>query len=294
MIRLSSETLFPTSFPIATRTIVCSMPSTSAIEEGVKLIFVTEGQGQLRTGSGAIDLRVGSVVALPTGTWCAAEPWHPFEMVALYLHPLFAESLVSWMPSTHPLTHHMLRATSGDEDASTLHLSEAAMASLRPRLVTLSAHELKVADEFAVYADLASLFSDIGRVAGNGSPVTASAEASLRTLRLEVARAAWVLRQHPAKPWSTSTLAAEVSLSASQLTRLFQEELGIGPAAFLRNVRIDRMAGHLVENDMSVAEASRATGWSSRSAASRAFKRRYGVSPSNFARERAERLLTPR
>lgn len=167
------------------------------------------------------------------------------------------------------------------------------MASLRPRLVTLSAHRSNVADEFAAYADLARLFSDIGRVAGNGSPVSTSPEGSLRTLRLEVASAAWVLRQDPAKPWSVRTLASEVSLSASQLTRLFQEELGVSPAAFLRNVRIDRMAVYLVEDQLSVAEASRVTGWSSRSAASRAFKKRYGVSPSNFARERAERPLIP-
>lgn len=179
------------------------------------------------------------------------------------------------------------------ENAGTLHLGEAAMATLRRRLVTLSEHRLKVVDDFAVYADLASLFSDIGRMAGNGSSASSSPDRSRRTVRLEVARAVWVLRQDPAKPWSVRALASEVSLSESQLTRLFREELGIGPAAFLWNVRIDRMAEHLVENHLSVAEASRETGWSSRSAASRAFKRRYGISPVEFARERAERLLIP-
>ena len=294
MIRLSREVLFPTALPLATRTVVHSTPSTPTIAEGLKLIFVTDGWGQLRTGSGMIDLVAGSVVVLPTGAWCAAEPRRPLEMVTLYLHPLCAKSQVGWMPTVHPLTHHLEKATSGSEHASALHLGGAAMATLRPRLVTLSTHRLKTADDFAVYADLASLFSDIGRMVGNGSPASTSPERALRTPRLEVASATWALRLDPARPWSVRTLASEVSLSASQLTRLFHEELGIGPAAFLRNVRIDRMAAHLVEDLLSVAEASRATGWSSRSAASRAFKRRYGVSPSQFAREPAARLLTPR
>ena len=293
VIRLSRDALFPTTLPLTTRTVVHSRPSSPVVAESLKLIFVTEGWGQLRTASGLIDLVAGSIVVLPAGAWCAAEPVIPLEMVTLYLHPLFAQSQVGWMPSVHPLTHHLKRATSMGENAGTLHLGGGAMATLRRRLVTLSEHRLKVVDDFAMYADLASLFSDIGRMAGNGSSASSSPDRSRRTVRLEVARAVWVLRQDPAKPWSVRALASEVSLSESQLTRLFREELGIGPAAFLWNVRIDRMAEHLVENHLSVAEASRETGWSSRSAASRAFKRRYGISPVEFARERAERLLIP-
>lgn len=293
LIRLSREALFPTALPLATRTVVHSGSSHPVVAEGVKLIFVTEGWGRLRTGSGTIDLAAGSIVVLPAGAWCATEPFRPVEMVTLYLHPVFAESQVAWMPDVHPLTYHLQVATSGGEAAGALYLGGAAMAALRPRLVSLSEHSLKVADDFAVYADLANLFSDIGRVAGHDSPVITTAERSLQSVRHEVADATWLLREDPGRRWSVRALASEVSLSVSQLTRLFHEELGIGPAAFLRNLRIDRMAIQLLEDQLSVAEASRATGWSSRSAASRAFKRRYGVSPSSFARERAQRLLTP-
>lgn len=293
MIRLSREALFPTALPLATQTVVHSSSSHPVVAEGVKLIFVTEGRGRLRTGSGTIDLAAGSVVVLPAGAWCATEPFRHVEMVTLYLHPVFAESQVAWMPDVHPLTYHLQVAISGDEAAGALSLGGAAMAALRPRLVSLSEHSLKVADHFAAYADLASLFSDVGRVAGHDSPVITTAERSLQSVRQEVADATWLLREDPGRRWSVRDLASEVSLSVSQLTRLFHEGLGIGPAAFLRNLRIDRMAIQLMEDQLSVAEASRATGWSSRSAASRAFKRRYGVSPSSFARERAQRLLTP-
>lgn len=293
LIRLSREALFPTALPLATQTVVHSGSSHPVVAEGVKLIFVTEGRGRLRTGSGTIDLAAGSIVVLPAGAWCATEPFHHVEMVTLYLHPVFAESQVTWMPDVHPLTYHLQVATSGDEAAGALYLGGAAMAALRPRLVSLSEHSLTVADHFAVYADLANLFSDIGRVAGHDSPVITTAERSLQSVRQEVADAMWLLREDPGRRWSVRALASEVSLSVSQLTRLFHEGLGIGPAAFLRNLRIDRMAIQLLEDQLSVAAASRATGWSSRSAASRAFKRRYGVSPSSFARERAQRLLTP-
>lgn len=87
-----------------------------------------------------------------------------------------------------------------------------------------------------------------------------------------------ILRTRLAEPWTLDTLAAEVHLSRPQLVRAFAAAVGTSPMAFLRRVRVERMARLLVSTDLSVAEAARAVGWSNQFRASQVFHTHYSLS----------------
>jgi transcriptional regulator GlxA family with amidase domain len=103
-------------------------------------------------------------------------------------------------------------------------------------------------------------------------------------VRGHVVAAVVVLRVRLAERWSLDALACEVHLSRSQLARSFNATTGMSPMAYLRKMRVERMARLLVSTDLSVAEAARSVGWRNQFHASQCFHAAYGVSPTEFRR----------
>lgn len=54
--------------------------------------------------------------------------------------------------------------------------------------------------------------------------------------------------------------------------------------AYLRQMRVKRMARLLVSTDLSVAEAARSVGWRNQFHASQCFHAHYGISPTEYRR----------
>lgn len=101
-------------------------------------------------------------------------------------------------------------------------------------------------------------------------------------VRGHVVAALRILREGLADPWTPDSLAEQVHLSRSQLTRAFSAVLGVSPMAYLRQMRVERMAELLSSTDLSIAEAARSVGWADAKYASRSFRVYYGISPSEF------------
>lgn len=96
-----------------------------------------------------------------------------------------------------------------------------------------------------------------------------------------------LLRSRLAEPWTLNSLADEVHLSRSQLVRSFDATVGASPMAYLRQMRVERMARLLASTDLSVAEAARSVGWRNQFHASQCFHATYGVSPTEYRRQHA-------
>jgi AraC-like DNA-binding protein len=86
------------------------------------------------------------------------------------------------------------------------------------------------------------------------------------------------MREHLADPWTLDALADEAHLSRSQLARAFDATVGVSPMAYLRKMRVERMARLLASTDMTIAEAARSVGWRNQFHASQCFHAAYGVS----------------
>ena len=57
--------------------------------------------------------------------------------------------------------------------------------------------------------------------------------------------------------------------------------------AYLRKMRVERMARLLVSTDLSVAEAARSVGWRNQFHASQCFHAYYGISPTEYRRRQS-------
>lgn len=90
-----------------------------------------------------------------------------------------------------------------------------------------------------------------------------------------------------AESWTLDSLADKVHLSRSQLVRAFDATVGMSPMAYLRKMRVERMARLLTTTDVSIAETARSVGWTDQFYASRCFHAHYGVSPTELRRRQS-------
>jgi AraC-like DNA-binding protein len=100
-----------------------------------------------------------------------------------------------------------------------------------------------------------------------------------------IARAAKLLHERPQQPWTVGALAREVGMSRTLFATRFRALVGETPMRHLTRVRLSRAAGHLTTtNDTMYAIADRA-GYESEASFSKAFKRAFGRSPSEYRRQ---------
>lgn len=83
-----------------------------------------------------------------------------------------------------------------------------------------------------------------------------------------------------------SDLAAVAGLSRFHLTRVFQSVTGEGVAEFVRRINLERAAVRLLESNKPIIDLACDAGYSNGEAFTRAFRGRYGVSPSEFRRRK--------
>jgi transcriptional regulator GlxA family with amidase domain len=87
-------------------------------------------------------------------------------------------------------------------------------------------------------------------------------------------------------PWDLQSLALEARLSGEQLRRLCQREYGQSPMERVRVLRMARAAALIRRGAGKLEPMALALGYSSLYAFSTAFRRSFGVSPSEYRRTR--------
>ncbi|HEV7328482.1 MAG TPA: GlxA family transcriptional regulator [Bosea sp. (in: a-proteobacteria)] len=83
--------------------------------------------------------------------------------------------------------------------------------------------------------------------------------------------------EHPDADLSTTELAARAAMSPRNFTRIFRQETGLTPAAFVERLRLDMARRLLEETSLPLATVARASGLGTAYSARRAFLRRLGI-----------------
>ncbi|KHO23156.1 cupin domain-containing protein [Mycolicibacterium setense] len=91
----------------------------------------------------------------------------------------------------------------------------------------------------------------------------------------------------PAHPWTVTELADLARHSRSTFAERFTRLFGQPPVAYVTERRLDRAADLLLSTTVSVSKIGQAVGYTSDSAFSRAFQRRYGAPPLRWRNRRA-------
>jgi transcriptional regulator GlxA family with amidase domain len=89
-----------------------------------------------------------------------------------------------------------------------------------------------------------------------------------------------ILEQEFSRPIKVEEVARQVATSPRQLQRVFADVGGLGFRSYLREIRLSHAAGLLTTTDTPVREVAQRTGYSDAAQFSKAFRRAYGVSPS--------------
>lgn len=254
------------------------------VAESVHVLFVMAGLATLMCGKKSIPVRPGNVLVMPRRLMYSVAPTGFLQGISIYLRHDFLEAHLRWTPKTHPLTQHLRLAHNDSDTAGVVDIGEHGVRAMRAKLSVLAALAGAPSSEFAILARVADVFDHVALLFPGKFAINAPAAHGLRTTpHAPVVFAIRALHERLDESWTVTKLAREAAISASQLSRQFRQDLGISPAAYLWNARTDRMAELLATSDISVAEASSAAGWKQSSASGRAFKRRYGMSPSVFA-----------
>lgn len=100
-----------------------------------------------------------------------------------------------------------------------------------------------------------------------------------------------LMKSNLSDPIRIPAIAERAGVSERQLERLFQSELGMGPSDFYLDVRLRAARGMLIATTETLESIAETTGFSSLGHFSRAFKTRFGESPSVVRRRRPREFV---
>jgi AraC family transcriptional regulator len=92
------------------------------------------------------------------------------------------------------------------------------------------------------------------------------------------------IRDHVDEPLHRAELASAAGFSIPHLHRIFSAHEGESLAAYVRRMRLERAARKLMMGAVDIAEVALAAGYDTHAALGKAFKQRFGLSPSVFRR----------
>lgn len=92
------------------------------------------------------------------------------------------------------------------------------------------------------------------------------------------------LSQNLGSPWSVDDMAAEVKMSATHFQRLFKEETGVTPMAYLNDLRLEKAREFLADSNcfLLIKEIRSYVGLMNDSHFTNDFKAKFGMTPTDF------------
>lgn len=259
-----------------------------------KIVHVLEGAALVETATGIHELTPGSVMSLGAGMWCSVRPAPSVRMWTLYFDESFLRSHMRWVLADATRARPGVHPNAWDGSAFVMQPGVDVMHRIEPLWRQISLVNETAPPEVAT-TRLISLFSRAVEIAlptllADGSAVPDRLVLPVRgrlaqpVIALPVRRAVDLLRTRMAEPWTVSMLASEVAISRAHLTRVFTQQVGVAPMRFLIETRLTEFTRLIEETDLPVADASRQVGWTDARVAALWFRRRFGITPTQYRR----------
>lgn len=109
--------------------------------------------------------------------------------------------------------------------------------------------------------------------------------------RLEISRAITFIHTHINEKITVSQIAHSVNMSTSHFARLFKQETGETPLAYLQAMRLERVKKLLASSNKTITEIALENGFNSSAYLSTSFMKKYDMTPSSYQRKFKSRIL---
>lgn len=264
------ESLQARRFPVFVRKASHTTSTERIAHEASKVMLVNCGATVVSCEVGEVEVSAGQIALLPHGHWYSGKPSKQVTTTTAYVDTRFLQEQKRWLPELDALTS-IFTAHPSNPLPIVLNFRPREISHLDETLRRLALRQHRAESTVGDLSHLATLFDILTH--GSKTP-----DSELRVVR----RATAILLDRLDHDWTIEKLAAAVVISRSQLTRLFLRELGMGPAAFLRQQRAHRMAELLISTSGTVESITRQVGWPDSSHAARAFRSIIGRSPLHY------------
>lgn len=248
---------------------------------GLSVKMVLRGAESFVVGAGTVRLRAGEALLMPPGVEYGSEISEPTESFSAFFPPSLCLDLVGGALGG-ALESAPVRSLSRQAP-----IPIAADACLRQALRrahrALEAQDEVRAEELLQEAAQALLLTALD-LARAGQRLDLQRAAQRRELLRRLQRARAFLHDNTSRPVFLDELARASQLSRFHLLRRFREAFGCTPAQYQAGLRLQRARILLEAREVPIFDVAREVGYVSHSAFARAWKRRFGTSPSDVLR----------
>ncbi|WP_448711796.1 helix-turn-helix transcriptional regulator [Microbacterium profundi] len=259
-----------------------------------KIVHVLEGAARIETATGIHELTPGYAMALGAGMWCSVRPDPTVRLWTLYFDESFLRSHMRWVLADTTRVRPGVHPDAWDGSALVLQPGVDILHRIEPlwrqislvnetappevattRLISLFSRAVEIA--------LPTLLADDGAVPER-FVLPVRGRLAQPPIARPVRRSVVLLRSRMTEPWTVGRLAAEVAVSRAHLTRVFTQQVGVAPMRFLIETRLTEFTRLIEETDLPIADASRQVGWNDARVAAVWFRKRFGITPTQYRR----------
>ncbi|HME71936.1 MAG TPA: AraC family transcriptional regulator [Myxococcota bacterium] len=242
--------------------------------EGFAVVSIAHGELMLRLADGeGTRLLEGDLLIVPEGTHVEARG-----------RESEAEVLLLWIPARWMVAAFSLAGASQSRGLPKRVAIQRAPTDLARRGVRLLRRISAEPELSAIRAPLrfVSTVLELVSLGGEAEPGVAKPVFFRRTRTDSLLEALAAVQSEPLEDLSLPTLAARLAVSERQVSRLFQEHVGMSFRTWATELRLERARRLLAETDLPIIDVAGETGWSSLAHFNSVFRRRAGSTPTGY------------
>lgn len=235
------------------------------VRDNYVLHFIVDGKGKFTIDGITTQLKTGDMFILPKGkvAFYQADGEHPWTYLWVGFSGSKAENILS---KTQLLDHYFCHST-----------LESKVLDQIVKLTQFRDQKLDDVTELQLIAELYKLLAFLMEEL----PSKSMSDSNI-LIQNYIKQTKKIIHTQYSKTLKVSQIAKKLNLNRSYLYKIFKEETGYSIKDYLGQIRMEKSADLLINTTFHISEVANAVGFTDALAFSKAFKKHFGQSPSNY------------
>lgn len=235
------------------------------VRDNYVLHFIVDGKGKFTIDGITTQLKTGDMFILPKGkvAFYQADGEHPWTYLWVGFSGSKAENILS---KTQLLDHYFCHST-----------LESKVLDQIVKLTQFRDQKLDDVTELQLIAELYKLLAFLMKEL----PSKSMSDSNI-LIQNYIKQTKKIIHTQYSKTLKVSQIAKKLNLNRSYLYKIFKEETGYSIKDYLGQIRMEKSADLLINTTFHISEVANAVGFPDALAFSKAFKKHFGQSPSNY------------